>query len=157
ASDTGFGAVRPAETVVDLGVARLNAAPGWTLLSLDGSIATLARIDGTALMSVAAAPLDSAWNAPAYKANVLPVAAQFAGDTAFDSDSLEIVAPESGVSTIELYDSAAAVPDSDADVNLTALVTLENRAMVVLQITTQRSAYSDALRDQLIQMAASIH
>lgn len=156
ATETGLGAVRPAETLVDLGVARLTAASGWSLISLDGGIATLARTDGTALMSVAAAPLDSAWNASAYSANVLPVAAQFAGDSAFDPAALEVVSPESGLSTIELYDSALSVPDSDADVNLTALVTLGNRAMVVLQITTSRAVYSADLRGQLIQMAASV-
>jgi hypothetical protein len=156
ASESGFGTVRPAEAIVDLGVARLTAAPGWSLISLDGGIATLARTDGTALMSVAAAPLDSAWNAPAYKANVLPVAAQFAGDMAYDPAALEIVAQESDASTIELYDSARTVPDSDADVNLTALVTLEGRAMIVLQITTSRASYSDALRGELVQMAASL-
>ena len=154
--ETGLGTVRPAEAIVDLGVARLTAASGWSLISLDGGIATLARTDGTALMSVAAAPLDSAWNASAYKANVLPVAAQFAGDAAFDPDALEIVSPESGVPVIELYDSASAMPDADTDVNLTALVTLENRAMIVLQITASRAAYSDDLRDQLIQMASSV-
>ena len=156
AVETGFGTVRPAEAVVDLGVARLTAAPGWSLVSLDGGIATLARADGTALMSAAAAPLDSAWNAPAYKANVLSVAAQFAGDTAFDPAALETVSPESGMSAIELYDSAVAVPDSEADVNQTALVTLENRAMIVLQITAARAAYSEELRGQLIQMAVSV-
>jgi hypothetical protein len=156
AVETGFGSVRPAETIVDLGVARLTAAAGWTLISLDGGIATLARTDGTALMSIAAAPLDSAWSATAYKANVLPVAAQFAGDTAFDPAALEIITPDSGMSVIELYDSSVAVPDSEADVNLTALVTLEGRAMIVLQITATRAAYSADLRGQLIQMAASV-
>ena len=156
AAETGYGTVRPAEALVDLGVVRLTAAPRWSLISLDGGIATLARTDGAALMSAAAAPLDSAWNALAYKANVLPVAAQFAGDAAFDPAALEDVSPESGLSTIELYDSALAVPDSDADVNLTALVTLENRAMIVLQITTSRAAYSEDLRSQLIQMAVSV-
>jgi hypothetical protein len=151
-----IGTVRPAETLVDLGIARLTAAPGWSLISRDGGIATLARTDGTALMSVAASTLDSAWNAAAYKVNVLPVAAQFAGDTAFDPAALEDVSPESGAATIELYDSALAVPDSDADVNLTALVTLENRAMIVLQITAIRAAYSEDLREQLVQMAASV-
>jgi hypothetical protein len=156
AVETGFGSVRPAETIVDLGVARLTAAAGWTLISLDGGIATLARTDGTALMSIAAAPLDSAWSATAYKANVLPVAAQFAGDTAFDPAALEIITPDSGMPVIELYDSSVAVPDSEADVNLTALVTLEGRAMIVLQITATRAAYSADLRGQLIQMAASV-
>jgi hypothetical protein len=157
AVETGFGTVRPAETIVDLGVARLTAAAGWSLLSLDGGIATLARTDGTALMSIAAAPGDSAWNATAYKANVLPVAAQFAGDAAFDPAALEVVTPDSGMPVIELYDSSVAVPDSEADVNLTALVTLEGRAMIVLQITATRAAYSADLRGQLIQMAASVH
>ena len=155
-TEAGFGTARPANLTVDLGVVRLTAAPDWSLISLDGGIATLARTDETALMNVVAAPFDSAWNAPTYKANVLPVAAQFAGDAAFDHAALEDVSPESGSSTIELYDSALAVPDADADVNLTALVTLESRAMIVLHVTVPRAAYTEDLRSQLIQMAASI-
>ena len=70
-------------------------------------------------------------------------------DKTFDPATLGDVSPESSLSTIELYDSALTVPDSDADVNLTALVTLENRAMIVLQITTSRAAYSEDLRSRV--------
>jgi hypothetical protein len=145
-----LGAVQPADVAVDLGVAVFTAQPGWSLVSLDGGLAALEREAGTALMSVAAAPLDSSWNAAAYTATVLPVAAQFAGDVAFDATALESIAPG-----IVLYDSSLTVPAGTGAVNLTALITIDDRAFVVFQANSPRDVYTPSVRDEVLAMARS--
>lgn len=150
----GLGEVRTAEKALDLGIAAFTVAPGWSVVSLDGGLATVEREDGAVLMSVAAAPLDSGWNADAYAASVLPAAAQFAGDMAYEPATLELI-PWDGNGRISAYDSSMAVPDGTAAVNLTVLVTVEGRALIVYQANAARAAYSTEIRDEILQMARS--
>lgn len=150
----GLGTVRPADRVVNLGIVSFTTAPGWSLISSDTGLAALERGGASALMSVASAPLDSSWNSPTYKRSVLSAAARFAGDIAFD-DMLEIASQEMGVYTLEIYDSSVTVPDGTAAVNMTALLTLDNHAFTVFQLTAARSTYTPAMRDEVLQMALS--
>lgn len=150
-----LGTVRTANRVINLGPASFTTAPGWTLVSLEGGQAALEGVNGSVLMSVASAPIDSSWNANSYKANVLAAAAQFAGDTAFDPAALEIVAGEDGRFALEAYDSSIAVPSASAAVNLTLLLTIDERTLIVFQATASRETYTPAIREDIVSMALS--
>ena len=154
-SSEDLGVVRPANRVIDLGSVRFTTGRDWALISQENGLATIERTATSALLSVAAAPLDSSWNAASYKQNVLAAAAQFAGDTSFDPSALEVVAQEDSLFTLEVYDSSQTVPDGSAAVNLTALLTLEGRAFAVFQVSVPRASFTSSIRDEVIQMALS--
>lgn len=151
-----FGLTRPAGRVHHVGGVGFEAPPEWTQTASDTGFLALEHADSNALLNVMAALPDASWNMDVYIADILRFAAQFAGDVTFDESAVGFVEQEEGY-TLALYNSAGRVAeDMPNAVNVSAMLTLDDRAFVVFQVNVPRENYDEALRQQVANMALSV-